>query len=210
MVNVILPDKPLSGKVPVPKILHSSASQEHFTPAPIVEAARRTLGSIDLDPASCELANEVVRATAILTVEDDGLNQKWDFGDFPSLVFLNPPGGRTRNRSNQALWWDKLLQEYHSRRVMGAIFIGFSLEILSKRPQILDYPICIPNCEALSECVSGSGRIKFDQPFNGQRKVGESPSHGNVIVHLPFSDSAQRFMVNFRAFGRCGVLGGVA
>ena len=93
---------------------------------------------------------------------------------------------------------------------MGAIFIGFSLEILSKRSNILDYPICIPNSESSSPCISGSGRIKFDRPQDGERVSGEQPSHGNVIVHLPFGNSAHRFVSNFNQFGRCGILGGVA
>ena len=36
---------------------HSSASQEWYTPAPILERVRAVLGPIDLDPASCEEAN---------------------------------------------------------------------------------------------------------------------------------------------------------
>ena len=44
-------------------IQHSSLSVEHFTPKSIVSPARRTLGAIDLDPASCAAGNEVVQAS---------------------------------------------------------------------------------------------------------------------------------------------------
>lgn len=67
---------------------HSSATPEHFTPSPFVEAARQTLGGIDFDPASCAAANRVVRATHYLTKEDNGFTRAW-----AGRVFLNPPGG---------------------------------------------------------------------------------------------------------------------
>ena len=48
-------------------------SNEWYTPTQYVEAARRVLGGIDLDPASCEVANATVKATRYLTKDDDGL-----------------------------------------------------------------------------------------------------------------------------------------
>lgn len=44
------------------QLLNSSQSNEWFTPARYVEAAREVLGSIDLDPASCEAGNRIVQA----------------------------------------------------------------------------------------------------------------------------------------------------
>jgi hypothetical protein len=78
---------------------HSAASVEHFTPAPVIAAARSVLGAIDLDPASCLIANEVVRAEQIYTAADDGLSAPW-----VGRIFLNPPGGKTNGESNQKRW----------------------------------------------------------------------------------------------------------
>jgi ParB family chromosome partitioning protein len=59
---------------------------EWYSPADIVEAARDVLGSIDLDPASCDIANGTVKASRIYTADDDGLAHDWR-----GNVFLNPP-----------------------------------------------------------------------------------------------------------------------
>lgn len=84
-------------------VRHSSASNEHFTPPAVVEAARAVMGSIHLDPASCALANSVVRATLYLSVaehrDNPTLETPWTHLD-PMWahrgisVFLNPPGGK--------------------------------------------------------------------------------------------------------------------
>ena len=68
---------------------HSSASVEHYTPAGIVDLARSLMGGIDLDPASCAKANEIIKAARYFTEEMDGLAQDWR-----GSIWLNPPGGR--------------------------------------------------------------------------------------------------------------------
>ena len=68
------------------KILISSNSDEHNTPSYLVEAARKVMGSIDLDSMFNKLANKTINVTTYYTKEDDGLNKDWF-----SNVWLNPP-----------------------------------------------------------------------------------------------------------------------
>lgn len=63
-----------------------SGRQEWWTPSPIVEAARYALGSIDLDVASCQEADEIVRAARFFDREIDALSQDWN-----GRVWMNPP-----------------------------------------------------------------------------------------------------------------------
>lgn len=63
---------------------------EWYTPAKYVEAARLVMGGIDLDPASCIVANETVQAEAFYTQACNGLKCQW-FG----RVWLNPPYSET-------------------------------------------------------------------------------------------------------------------
>lgn len=160
---------------------HSSASNEHYTPIAVTNAARRTMGRIDLDPASCEIANRVVKANRFHAKENNGLLTPW-FGK----VFLNPPGGREfepdekhkygSGRVNSQIWWPKLIAEWQSFNVSQAIFVGFSVEILQSSqggpgPCALDFPFCVPK-----------KRLAF---LKEDLEPGKSPTHANVIVYLP-------------------------
>ena len=73
---------------------------EVYTPAPIIEAARASMGGIDLDPASCAEAQTVVRADRWIGLPDDGLDHDWS-----GRVWLNPPfrGGMLRRFARRML-----------------------------------------------------------------------------------------------------------
>lgn len=59
---------------------HSAATPEHGTPAHIVEFARTVLGTIDVDPATSDEWNVLVRARRIFTKAKSGLKHPWFAG----------------------------------------------------------------------------------------------------------------------------------
>ncbi len=67
-------------------VAKNSGNNEWYTPPEIIEAARRTMGRIDLDPASNEVAQRWIDAGSYYTKEDDGLLLSWG-----GRVWLNPP-----------------------------------------------------------------------------------------------------------------------
>ena len=67
-------------------VAQNSGENEWYTPADIIECARKAMGGIDCDPASSSLANEAVKAAEFFTKDDDGLSKKWH-----GNVWLNPP-----------------------------------------------------------------------------------------------------------------------
>jgi ParB family chromosome partitioning protein len=98
-------------------INQTSGDYEWYTPPAIIEAARKAMGSIDLDPASSEQANKIVKAGKFFTIEDDGLKQDW-FGN----IWLNHPFGRVEN----PLWIQKLANEYSYPRVQQVCCITYA------------------------------------------------------------------------------------
>lgn len=82
----------------------NSGENEWYTPPQIIELARSAMGSIDLDPASCETAQKTVKARRYYTIEDDGLSKKWR-----GNVWVNPPYGKDVIR----LFAAKIVAERH-------------------------------------------------------------------------------------------------
>lgn len=67
-------------------IVNNSGNQEHYTPRRFTDSARYVMGSIDLDPASNEVANEWIAASTYYTIENQGLDKEWS-----GNVWMNPP-----------------------------------------------------------------------------------------------------------------------
>jgi len=157
--------------------LKSTTGNIWYTPEIYVNAAREVMGSIDLDPATDEDGNKIIKATNIITEEDDpdGLNQDW-YGN----VWLNPPYGK-----GSGLFTSKLIKEYYDKRVTAAVLLlnAYGFDSLWFQP-LWQFPICFTD-----------HRIKFTNP---NRDSG-GPANANIFVYL--GDNRIKFRDVFRKFG---------
>ena len=110
-------------------ILHSNKTAEWYSPQYIVEASRHAMGSIDLDPASCIEANEIVKAPFIYTKEYSGLANVWT-----GNVFLNPPSKCDQEKCAKRCscklprkFMHRMFEQYYEGRVTSAIYVGFNI-----------------------------------------------------------------------------------
>ncbi|MGH8580066.1 MAG: DNA N-6-adenine-methyltransferase [Gammaproteobacteria bacterium] len=163
------------------QLIHQSKSVQWFTPAPYIDAARRALGGIDLDPASCEEANKTIRALRYFTEQEDGLGQSW-YG----RVFCNPPYGGA-----QVAFTKKMIEEHDASCMSAGILLVKAATDTRWFQPLWDYPLCFT-----------AKRIRFGKPSEVVNR--NRPSIGNVFVYL--GPEPQRFYAEFARFGRCGVL----
>jgi hypothetical protein len=96
-------------------IQQDSGVSEWYSPSPIIEAARRVMRGIDLDPASSAAANETVQAASFFSTADDGLSRPWR-----GRVWLNPPF------AENARFIAKLVAEYEAGNVTEACCLTFA------------------------------------------------------------------------------------
>jgi hypothetical protein len=164
-------------------VMLSAKSVEYYTPPQYIEAAHAVLGRIDLDPASCRRANEIVKAQKFYGKTDDGLARSWH-----GRVWLNPPYCKADNgKSNQEIWSNRLRVEYANGNVSEALLLVKSANGYVWYENLwIRYPVC-----CLRERISF---IREDGQPNGQAK------HANTIVY--FGDNFDLFSEVFGPLGR--------
>ena len=161
-------------------LTQDSGDTEYYTSIPIVDAARATMGGIDLDPFSSIAANARVKATNIFTIDDDGLKQKW-FGN----VWQNHPFSRKMN----VLCIKKIDAEYKLKHIKQACCITFAATSEKWFQPLMLYPQCYL-----------SPRTNYFLP-DGTLKKGVLK--GSVVTY--FGDDLDAFVANFKSFGRIKV-----
>jgi len=193
---------------------HSMDSPEWYTPTLFVEGAREVMGGIDLDPASHEEANRIVKAARYFTAEDGGLAQVWS-----GRVLLNPPGGLVNP------FWLALMLAWRDLNIEQAIWIGYSLEQLQTLQQStalytpLDFPTCITakRIAFVENTAKKAARIekllregdalnakpkkrRLAAQIRAGKEPPNSPSHSNYVSYL--GPNVKRFVQLFSPFGK--------
>ena len=157
-----------------------------ITPRYIIDPARRTMGRIDLDPASSERANEIVMARQYFTERDNGLRRRWS-----GRVWLNPP----YNPGDVIeAFIERLIEHLDNGRVSQAMLLVNNKTETAWFRRAAD--------RALALCLL-YGRVHLHNP-DGTPRAG-SPWHGQVLMYFhaaPDPAALQRFSAEFVDHGR--------
>lgn len=159
-------------------VSHNSGENEWYTPPEFIEAARRVMGEITLDPASCEAANANVKAKWFYTAEDDGLCQAWR-----GKVWMNPPYAQPLI----ANFCNALVMHVNNRAVTEACVLVNNGTETAWGQQLLE------NCTAV--CFPKS-RIRF---IDKSGNPSGAPLQGQMIIY--FGPNQDAFFDNFKKFG---------
>lgn len=161
----------------MPHVAFNSGNNEWYTPADYIEAAREVMGGIDLDPASSEVANEVVKADVYFTAETNGLDKPW-YG----CVWMNPPYASDLI----GLFVDKLISELPN--------IEQAIVLVNNATETEWFNKLVAKASAV--CFPRS-RVKFYMPDG---KTG-APLQGQALLY--FGPKYERFAAVFGAKGWC-------
>lgn len=165
----------LEGRGKTANLIVASESNEWYTPKKYIEAAREVLDGIDLDPASCEMADSIVKARAYYAIDDDGLSKDWS-----GNVWLNPPYGDAGPR-----FIKKLIEQYESKKIdSGIVLLNSHSTDAGWFQPLWDYALCFTD-----------HRIDFYK--NGEQ--ASSSTHGNVFIYL--GPKQKKFSQVFSEFG---------
>jgi hypothetical protein len=161
-----------------PHVANNSGDNEWYTPKEYIEAARLVLGSIDVDPASNPVANEIIVAATFYTAEDSGLDKDWH-----GTVWMNPP----YESGLIGQFAEKLCDSYAGGNVTSAIVLVNNATETRWFQSIAE--------QASAACFP-KGRVKFWHP----RKVAV-PLQGQAILYL--GPNPDEFARAFSQFGFC-------
>lgn len=164
---------------PKPHVAHSSGNEEWYTPTEYTEAARDVMGSIDLDPASCDVANKFVKAEKFYTAEDNGITLPWH-----GNIWLNPPYAQP----TIALFAEAATRKFEAKEYQQACVLVNNATETTWFQRMLERAsaICFPK-----------SRIKY---LNRNGEPSGQPLQGQAILY--FGPNPQFFADAFSSFGK--------
>lgn len=158
-----------------PHVSFNSGNNEWYTQADIIEAARKTMGGIDLDPATSKVAQDVVKATTYYTAETNGLDKPWS-----GRVWMNPP------------YASELIGQFVDKLIAELPNIEQAIVLVNNATETEWFNKLV--YKATMVCFPKS-RVKFYMPDG---KTG-APLQGQAILY--FGDNASAFSNEFRKKG---------
>lgn len=161
-----------------PHVSNNSGENEWYTPKYIIEAARKAMGCIDLDPATSLLANETVMAEQIFTKEDNGLIKTWN-----GNVWINPP------------YSQPLISQFSEKIIFELPNIKQACVLINNATETTWFQNMLIECNCV--CFLKS-RVKFID-MNGI--ASGAPLQGQAVIY--FGEDVNLFYFNFKELGIC-------
>lgn len=154
-----------------------TGDNEWYTPERYIELAREVMGSIDLDPASCEQAQERVAAAGYFDEKENGLLREW-----AGRVWLNPPYAQPLIQH----FVEKLVVEVEAQRVDQAVLLTHNYTDTEW------FHIAANSSDAI--CFT-RGRIQFESPEGKKAQ----PTQGQAFFY--FGADVKNFAKIFKGIG---------